>query len=185
MAPNSPFNRAERPFKEMISAVRITTRVAEIGAEITRDFEGQGDDLVLLAVLKGSVIFLSDLCRQVKLPTSLDFIGIASYGDETASSGVVKITQDLTKPIEGKHVIIVEDIIDTGLTATYLMANLRTRNPASLKLCSLLHKPSRTVKEVTIDYLGFEIPNKFVVGYGLDIAQQWRNLSFIGYIEDE
>jgi hypoxanthine phosphoribosyltransferase len=140
--------------------------------------------VVLLGVLKGSIIFMSDLCRQIALPVSMDFIGIASYGDETKSSGVVQITSDLTRPIEGKHVIVVEDIIDTGLTAHYLLDNLATRKPASTKLCSLLHKPERAVREVAIDYLGFTIPNKFVVGYGLDFAQQYRNLGFIGHLEE-
>jgi len=136
-------------------------------------------------VLKGSVIFLADLCRTIALPISVDFIGIASYGDETQSSGVVQITSDLTRPIEGKHVIVIEDIIDTGLTAHYLLENLATRHPASLKLCSLLHKPERAVREVAIDYLGFTIPNKFVVGYGLDYAQRYRNLAYIGCLEEE
>ncbi len=178
------FNRSDKPFDQLISAEAVTERIAEMGAEITRDYQDHGDDLVLLGVLKGSFIFLADLCRQIQLPLSVDFIGIASYGDETSSSGVVKITQDLTKPIEGKHVIIVEDIIDTGLTAHYLVDNLQTRKPASLKLASLLHKPDRAIREVDIDYLGFTIPNKFVVGYGLDVAQKYRNLSFIGYIEE-
>ena len=127
---------------------------------------------------------LIDLARQIALPVSMEFIGIASYGDETKSSGVVKITQDLTHTIEGKHVIVVEDIVDTGLTVHYLLDNLATRHPASVKLASLLHKPDRTLTEVPIDYLGFEIPNKFVVGYGLDVAQKYRNLSFIGFIEE-
>ncbi|HUH02676.1 MAG TPA: hypoxanthine phosphoribosyltransferase [Kofleriaceae bacterium] len=179
--PSNPFNRNGEPFVELISAEAVAKRVAELGAEITRDYADHGDKLILLGVLKGSVIFLADLCRQVALPLSIDFIGIASYGDETASSGVVNITQDLTRPIEGKHVIVVEDIIDTGLTAHYLMDNLATRKPASVKLCSLLHKPTRTMREVPIDYLGFTVPNEFVVGYGLDVAQQYRNLAFIGY----
>lgn len=183
MAVDTPdtFNRKGAPFVELISAGAVAKRVAELGAEITRDYAADGDKLILLGVLKGSVIFLADLCRQIALPLSIDFIGIASYGDETVSSGVVNITQDLTRPIEGKHVIVVEDIIDTGLTAHYLMDNLATRKPASVKLCSLLHKPSRTAREVPIDYLGFTVPNEFVVGYGLDVAQQYRNLSFIGY----
>jgi len=181
MAVLPTFNRPEKPFPELISAEAIQNRVAELGAEITKDYADCGEDLILLGVLKGSVIFLADLSRFVALPCSMDFIGIASYGDDTKSSGIVKITQDLTKPIEGKHVIIIEDIIDTGLTAHYLRDNLLTRKPASVKLCSLLHKPDRTEVEVEIDYLGFEVPNKFVVGYGLDIAQQYRNLSFIGY----
>jgi hypoxanthine phosphoribosyltransferase len=177
------FNRPDEPFVELISAQKIAARIAELGAEITADYAGKGDDLILLGVLKGSVIFMADLCRAIGLPCTLDFIGIASYGNDTTSSGVVKITSDLTKPIENKHVLVIEDIIDTGLTAHYLMDNLLTRKPASVRLCSLLHKPERSQREVKIDYLGFEVPNKFVVGYGLDIAQQWRNLSFIGYVD--
>ena len=137
--------------------------------------------MVLLGVLKGSIIFMADLARHVHLPVYLDFIAISSYGDATESSGVVQITQDLSRPIAGKHVIIIEDIVDTGHTVHYLMQNLATRGPASLKLCSLLHKPERAEREVVIDYLGFTIPNKFVVGFGLDDAQRYRNLPFIGY----
>jgi hypoxanthine phosphoribosyltransferase len=174
-----------RPIASLISAEQIAERVAELGRRITEDYRAVGGDLVLIGVLKGSVIFLADLCRHIDLPISVDFIGIASYGDETQSSGVVQITSDLTRPIEGRHVIVVEDIIDTGLTAHYLLDNLATRHPASLKLCSLLHKPDRAEREVAIDYLGFTIPNKFVVGYGLDYAQRYRNLAFIGHLEGE
>jgi len=173
-----------KPIRELISAEDIAARVAELGAEITRDYRSDGENLVLLSVLKGSFMFLADLCRHIDLPHSIDFIGIASYGDETVSSGIVQITADVTKPIEGKHVVVVEDIIDTGHTAHYLLDNLATRKPASVKLCSLLHKPDRGVREVEIDYLGFTIPDKFVIGYGLDYAQRFRNLSFIGYVED-
>lgn len=173
------------PFKPLITESQLRKRIAEMGAEITKDYKDVGDDLVLLAVLKGSILFMSDLCREIQLPLSMDFIGIASYGDDTQSSGVVKITSDLTRSIEDKHVIIVEDIIDTGLTAHYLIENLTTRKPASVKLCSLLHKPDRTEVGVDIDYLGFEVPNKFVVGYGLDVAQKYRNLPFIGCVEEE
>jgi hypoxanthine phosphoribosyltransferase len=176
--------RDGKPIRTLISAEQIAARVAELGKAITDDHRGVAGDVVLLGVLKGSIIFMSDLCRQIALPVSMDFIGIASYGDETKSSGVVQITSDLTRPIEGKHVIVVEDIIDTGLTAHYLLDNLATRKPASTKLCSLLHKPERAVREVAIDYLGFTIPNKFVVGYGLDFAQQYRNLGFIGHLEE-
>ncbi len=178
------WNREQQPFKQLISSQAIAARVRDLGAEITRDFTDCGDEVVLLGVLKGSFIFLADLCRAIHLPVAIDFIGIASYGDETKSSGVVKITSDVTRPLEGRHVIVVEDIIDTGLTADYLLTNLNTRQPASVKLCSLLHKPSRTQAKVPIDYLGFTVEDKFVVGYGLDIAQQYRNLSFIGYLED-
>jgi hypoxanthine phosphoribosyltransferase len=174
----------EKPFHELISAAQIRERIAELGEQITTDYRDKGEDLVLLGVLKGSFVFLADLCRQIDLPHMVDFIGIASYGNETESSGVVKITADVTKPIEGKHVIVVEDIVDTGLTVDYLLENLATRHPASVKLCSLLHKPSRALREVDIDYLGFTIENKFVVGYGLDVAQRYRNLPFIGYIEE-
>jgi hypoxanthine phosphoribosyltransferase len=178
------WNRSPDPFAELISADAIAARVRELGAQITADHRplAAQADVVVIGVLKGSVIFLADLVRQIALPIHVDFIGISSYGDATVSSGVVQITQDLSRPIEGKHVIVVEDIVDTGHTVHYLLENLRTRRPASLKLASLLHKPERQERAVTIDYLGFTIPNKFVVGYGLDIAQQYRNLPFIGYV---
>jgi hypoxanthine phosphoribosyltransferase len=178
------FNRDPEPFVELFSAEAIAARTAELGARITADYRalGPGAEVVVLGVLKGSVIFMADLVRQIELPVLLDFIGVASYGDATESSGVVQITQDLTRPIEGRHVLLVEDIVDTGHTVHYLLENLATRRPASIKLCSLLHKPERCEREVTIDYLGFTIPNKFVVGYGLDVAQRWRNLPFVGYV---
>jgi hypoxanthine phosphoribosyltransferase len=183
-APRPPvFNRSPDPFVELISADAIAARVAELGARITADYRDVTGDVVVLGVLKGSVIFMADLVRHIALPVTLDFIGIASYGDATVSSGVVQITYDVTRPIEGKHVIVVEDIVDTGHTVHYLLNNLATRNPASIKLCSLLHKPDRAEREVHIDYLGFTIENKFVVGYGLDAAQRWRNLAFIGYVD--
>lgn len=186
VAPLPAWNRSPEPFAELISAEAIATRVAELGAQITADYAPlvATTDVVLIGVLKGSVIFLSDLARHIALPIYMDFIGISSYGNATVSSGVVQITQDLSRPIEGKHVIIVEDIVDTGHTLHYLMDNLGTRRPASVKLASLLHKPERAEREVSIDYLGFEIPNKFVVGYGLDVAQQYRNLPFIGVVQD-
>lgn len=179
------WNRSPEPFAELISAPAIAARVAELGARITDDYAGlaASSDIVVVGVLKGSVIFLSDLVRHIALPICVDFIGISSYGDATVSSGVVQITQDLSRPVEGKHVIVVEDIVDTGHTVHYLMENLSTRRPASIKLCSLLHKPERAERKVQIDYLGFTIPNKFVVGYGLDVAQQFRNLPFIGYVQ--
>ena len=182
MADYPDFNRPGEEFVQLLSAEMIDRRVAELGARITSDYADRGDNLTLLGVLKGSFLFLADLFRHVALPASVDFIGIASYGDATQSSGVVQITSDVTRSIEGRDVIVVEDIVDTGLTAQYLLDNLRTRHPASVKLCSLLHKPARTQVRVPIDYLGFEIPDHFVVGYGLDIAQQFRNLSFIGYV---
>jgi len=178
------WNRTPDPFAELISAEAIAARVRELGAQITADHKALAEnaDVVVIAVLKGSVIFLADLVRQIALPVFVDFIGISSYGDATVSSGVVQITQDLSRPIEGKHVIVVEDIVDTGHTVHYLLENLGTRRPASIKLASLLHKPERQERQVSIDYLGFTIPNKFVVGYGLDVAQQYRNLPFIGYV---
>ena len=184
MAGFPEFDREDGRFDELLSADTIAARVAGLGNQIARDYADCAESLVLLCVLKGSVVFLTDLARQIPLPLSVDFIGIASYGDDTQTSGVVQITSDITRPIEGKHVLVVEDIIDTGLTAHYLIDNLRTRRPASIKLCSLLHKPSRTEKAVDIDYLGFTIPNKFVVGYGLDIAQRYRNLPYIGVVKE-
>ena len=182
MASAAPsWNRSPEPFAELISAEAIAARVRELGAQITADYADKAN-VVVIGVLKGSVIFLADLVRHVALPVYVDFIGISSYGDATVSSGVVQITQDLSRPIEGKHVIVVEDIVDTGHTVHYLLENLGTRRPASIKLASLLHKPERQEREVQIDYLGFTIPNKFVVGYGLDISQQYRNLPFIGYV---
>jgi hypoxanthine phosphoribosyltransferase len=185
MAASPPvWNRSSEPFAELISAEAIATRVAELGAQITRDYAARASsDIVVVGVLKGSVLFLADLVRHIAAPIYIDFIGISSYGDATVSSGVVQITQDLSRPIEGKHVIVVEDIVDTGHTVHYLMENLGTRRPASVALCSLLHKPERAERTVKIDYLGFTIPNKYVVGYGLDIAQQYRNLPFIGYVQ--
>jgi hypoxanthine phosphoribosyltransferase len=172
-------------FAELISAQAIATRVAELGAQITADYAAlsRSTEVVVIGVLKGSVIFLSDLVRHIAAPIFVEFIGISSYGDATVSSGVVQITQDLSRPIEGKHVIVIEDIVDTGHTVHYLLENLATRRPASIKLCSLLHKPERAERKVKIDYLGFTIPNKFVVGYGLDMAQQYRNLPFIGCVQ--
>ena len=180
------WNRAKDPFAELISAETIASRVAELGAKITADYKTAVEqaDVVVISVLKGSVIFLADLVRHISLPVTMDFIGVRSYGDATVSSGVVQITQDLTKPIEGKHVLLVEDIVDTGHTVAYLLENLATRHPKSIKLCSLLHKPERAERQIAIDYLGFTIPNKFVVGYGLDVSQRYRNLPFIGYVKE-
>jgi len=166
----------------LISAEQIARRVREMGAQIERDY--QGKELVLLGVLKGSYMFISDLTRTIDLPLSIDFIGLSSYGEATESSGVVKITSDLAKPIENKHVLIVEDIVDTGLTMRYLLDNLATRRPASVKLCTLLHKPSRARTRIPIDYLGFQIEDRFVVGYGLDAAEKYRNVPFIGVMKN-
>jgi hypoxanthine phosphoribosyltransferase len=179
-----PKPRSQDPIEELISAEAIAKRVRELGTQLAADYGGftETNEVVVIGVLKGSVIFLSDLIRAMNIPVFLEFIGISSYGDATTSSGVVQITQDLSRPIEGKHVIVVEDIVDTGHTVHYLLENLRTRRPASMKLCSLLHKPTRAEREIHIDYLGFTIENKFVVGYGLDWAQKYRNLPYIGYV---
>jgi hypoxanthine phosphoribosyltransferase len=168
--------------EELISSTKIAARIREIGAQITRDYAGQ--ELVLVGVLKGSFLFLADLARAIESnDVRVEFLGVQSYGDETSSSGVVEITFDLKKPIEGKHVLVVEDIVDTGLTMQYIEKNLATRGPASVKLCSLLHKPARKKVDIKIDYLGFTIEDLFVVGYGLDYAQRYRNLPYIGVLK--
>jgi hypoxanthine phosphoribosyltransferase len=165
----------------MLSTETIAARVRELGAEITREYAGR--PLVLVCVLKGSFVFAADLMRTIDLPLRVDFLGVRSYGEGTESSGVVQITQDLSRPIENEDVLLVEDIVDTGLTIAHLMDLLRTRQPHSVKVCSLLHKPARAKVAVKVDYLGFTIEDKFVVGYGLDFAEKHRNLPYIGVIE--
>jgi hypoxanthine phosphoribosyltransferase len=165
----------------MLSAETIAARVKELGAELTRDYKDK--DLVLVVVLKGSFIFASDLCRAIDGKLRIDFLGVRSYGEGTETSGVVQITQDLSRPIAGADVVIVEDIVDTGLTIAHLMDLFRTRNPRSVKVCSLLHKPARSRVAVDIDYLGFTIEDKFVVGYGLDFGERYRNLPYIGIVQ--
>lgn len=160
--------------RTLISAEQIAARVRELGAEITRDYEGR--PLVLLCVLKGSFMFAADLARAIDLPLRIEFLGVQSYGDDTKSSGVVQITLDLTRPIEDEDVLIVEDIVDTGLTLDYLRRQLLPRRPRSVKVCTLLHKPGKLARSVDIDYIGFTIDDVFVVGYGLDHAQLHRNL---------
>jgi hypoxanthine phosphoribosyltransferase len=162
----------------LYSADAVQRRVRELGVEITRAYAGEG--VTVVGIMKGSFIFLADLVRQMDLPVSCEFIGISSYGDAKVSSGVVRITSDLSQSIEDKHVLIVEDIIDTGLTMQYLLENFRTRRPRSVKICTLLEKPENAKVKVPIDYIGFSIPNAFVVGYGLDYAGRYRNLPFIG-----
>ncbi|HEY2516179.1 MAG TPA: hypoxanthine phosphoribosyltransferase [Polyangiaceae bacterium] len=168
-------------FLTMLSAEQIAARVRELGVQITKDYTDH--PLVLVCVLKGSVVFASDLMRAIDLPLRVDFLGVRSYGEGTESSGVVQITQDLSRPIEHEDVLIVEDIVDTGLTIAHLMDLLRTRQPHSVKVCSLLHKPARARVNVKVDYLGFTIEDKFVVGYGLDFAEKYRNLPYIGVVE--
>ncbi len=165
----------------MLSREEIQKRVSELGAAITRDYADRA--LVLICVLKGSFVFAADLARSIDLPLRIDFLGVRSYGEGTETSGVVQITQDLSRPIEHEDVLIVEDIVDTGLTIAHLMDLLRTRQPRSVKICALLHKPARSRIQMKIDYLGFTIEDKFVVGYGLDVAERHRNLPYIGIVE--
>jgi hypoxanthine phosphoribosyltransferase len=167
--------------KVLISRDRIRERVLELGREIERDHPD--GSLVILGVLKGSFVFLADLARAISRPVRVEFLGVQSYGAGKSSSGAVQITLDLTSPIDGSDVIIVEDIVDTGLTAQFLIQQLAARQARSVKLCSLLHKPARSIRPVTIDYLGFTIDDVFVIGYGLDYAQKYRNLPDICVIE--
>ena len=170
--------------KVLITRDDLQRRIAELGETISRDYAGK--DLLLVCVLKGGVLFLSDLIRAIHVPHEIDFMAISSYGGgRTESSGVVRILMDLNKSISGRNVLIVEDIIDTGHTLGYMTENLRTRNPTSLKICTLLNKPSRREVNVHVDYIGFDIPNEFVVGYGLDFNELYRNLPFIGVLKPE
>jgi hypoxanthine phosphoribosyltransferase len=162
----------------LISAERLAARIAELGEQVTRDYEGR--DLVCVGVLKGCFPFLADLVRAVRLPLRVDFLGVSSYGAGTTSSGVVRLTSDLSKPIAGRDVLLVEDIVDTGLTMQYLLDSLATRRPRSVAICTLLHKPARTGIDIALDYVGFEIPDEFVVGYGLDFDERYRNVPYIG-----
>jgi hypoxanthine phosphoribosyltransferase len=173
----------DRKLEVLIEADRIASRVGELGQEI-RAWYPMDATITVVGVLKGSFVFMADLVRAIDLPMACDFLGVRSYGDETESSGVVEITHDLSKPVADKDVLIVEDIVDTGLTMEYLLEFLRGRGPHSVRVCSLLHKPDRARVQVPIDFVGFTIPNRFVVGYGLDHAQKHRNLPFIGVIED-
>jgi hypoxanthine phosphoribosyltransferase len=166
----------------MISQEKIAERVREMGAKITKEYGGQ--PIVVIGVLKGSFLFLADLVRSIENPLTVDFLGVSSYAG-TESTGVVKITHDLTKPIAGKHVLIVEDIVDTGLTLQYLVENLKTRNPASLRVACLLDKPSRAKVRVPLEYVGFTIDDEFVVGYGLDYDGLYRNLPHIAIYRGE
>lgn len=165
----------------LISEEEVNQKVRELGARISRDYAGRMVHLV--CVLKGGVFFMCELAKHITVPVSIDFMSVSSYGDDTKSSGVVKIVKDLDQPLEGKDVLVVEDIVDSGRTLSYLLENLKSRNPESLHLCTLLDKPDRRVRDVTVDYCGFEIPDEFVVGYGLDYAQKYRNLPFVGVVE--
>jgi hypoxanthine phosphoribosyltransferase len=181
-----PFKIKEVPDDDAIGEILVPAedlarRVGELAAEISRDYRER--DLVLIGVLKGAVFFLSDLMRQLDIPCELDFMAVASYGSATKSSGVVRILKDLDAVIEGRDVLIVEDIVDSGLTLQYLLRNLAGRNPRSLDVCALLIKPERRKVELQTKYVGFEIPNRFAIGYGLDLAERYRNLPYVAALK--
>lgn len=170
--------------RELVSEQDVVAKIREIGAQISKDYEGRS--VHLICILKGGVFFMCDLAKNISVPVSMDFMSVSSYGAGTSSSGVVKIVKDLDEPLEGKDVLIVEDIIDSGRTLAYLIEILKQRNPKSIKICTLLDKPARRVKkQVVVDYTCFSIPDEFVVGYGLDYDQKYRNLPFIGVVEFE
>ena len=167
----------------LITSEEIGARVRELGQQITNDYAGQ--DILMIGVLRGAVVFMSDLARAIKRPIDIDFLAISSYGLSTNSSGVVRILKDLDEVVQGRHLLIIEDIIDSGLTLNYLVENLKSRKPASVRICTLLSKPDRRKVDVQVDYNGFIIPDYFVVGYGLDYAGKYRNLPFIGVLKPE
>ena len=173
----------ETSVEVMLSSEKIQARVAELGAQITKDY--QGKELTLIGIMKGSIFFLTDLARHVDLPITIELMGVSSYQGGTETTGEVRITSDLAKPMHGRHVIIVEDIIDTGLTMQFLLENLGARHPASVKVATLLEKPSRAKVKVPIDYKGFVIEDRFVVGYGLDYGEKFRNLPFVGVMRTD
>jgi len=166
----------------LVTEEQLSARIAELGREISADYAGR--DVLLVGILKGAVFFLSDLMRHLETPCEVDFMAVASYGSSTDSSGVVRILKDLDVPIQGRHVVIVEDIVDSGLTLSYLLRTMRARDPASLEVCALLTKPDRRKSNVEIRYTGFEIPNRFVIGYGLDYGQRYRQLPFVAVLAD-
>jgi hypoxanthine phosphoribosyltransferase len=167
----------------LIEADVLQARIAELGAEISQEYDGR--DLLLIGVLKGAVFFMSDLMRELSIPCEIDFMAISSYGAGTDSSGVVRILKDLDMNIAGRDVLVVEDIIDSGLTLSYLMRSLKARKPASLEICALLTKPARREIDVPVKFVGFEIPNKFVIGYGLDFDERYRNLPFVAVLHPD
>jgi hypoxanthine phosphoribosyltransferase len=167
----------------LLQPTDLAAKIKELGAVISRDYQDR--DLLLIGVLKGAVVFLADLLREITIPVSLDFMAVSSYGAATKSSGIVRILKDLEESIEGRHVLVVEDIVDTGLTLHYMLENLSSRRPASLKVCALLDKPDRRQVELAVDYLGFHLPDQFVVGYGLDYAEKYRNLPCIGVLRPD
>jgi len=167
----------------LIDELTLAQRVAELGAEVSEDYRGR--DLLLVGVLKGAVFFIADLMRAIDVPCEVDFMAISSYGSATDSSGVVRILKDLDLSIEGRNVLVVEDIVDSGLTLAYLVRTLKARSPASLEICALMTKPARRAVDVHCRYVGFEIPQRFVIGYGLDFAERYRNLPYVGVLRDE
>ena len=174
----------EKDIQEVLfSEEQLKNRVAELAAMIEKDYEGK--EIMLISVLRGSFVFMADLCRAINLHCTVDFMSVSSYGKGTKSSGQVQITKDLSEDISGRHVIVVEDILDSGNTLSYLLKMLQNRNPASIRLCTLLDKPDRRVKPVEVHYSGFAIPDAFVVGYGLDYAERYRNLPYIGILKPE
>jgi hypoxanthine phosphoribosyltransferase len=180
----STHTELERDVAEiLIEEDRLRSRVQELGEEVSADYAGR--DLLLIGVLKGAVFFMADLMRTLTIPCEIDFMAISSYGAQTDSSGVVRILKDLDINIEGRDVLVVEDIIDSGLTLSYLMRNLESREPASLEVCALLTKPERREIDVPVRYIGFEIPNRFVIGYGLDFAERYRNLPYVGVLDTD
>ena len=172
----------EKDIQEVLfTEEQLARRVGELAHQITQDYQGR--EIVLISVLRGSFIFMADLMRSITLPCTVDFMAVSSYGAGTTSSGQVKITKDLSESIEGRDIIVVEDILDSGNTLSYLLRILQARHPASMKLCTLLDKPDRRIKPVHVDYSGFSIPDEFVVGYGLDFAEKYRNLPYIGVLK--
>lgn len=167
----------------LIDEDKLAKRIKEIGQEISEDFAGE--EIMLVGILKGASVFMSDLIRQISLPVYIDYMVVSSYGNSAETSGVVRIIKDLEDNIDEKNIIIVEDIIDTGLTLSYLKQNLLSRNPKTLKICTLLDKPARREKEIDIDYRGFEVPDEFIIGYGIDYAEKYRNLPFVGLLKRE
>ncbi|SEO91926.1 hypoxanthine phosphoribosyltransferase [Propionispora vibrioides] len=165
----------------LISTEELKQRIADMGKQISQDYAGK--EILMIGVLRGAVIFMADLARAIDIPVAIDFMAVSSYGAGTSSSGVVRILKDLDETVEGKHILVVEDIIDSGLTLNYLLDNIKSRKPASLRMCTLLNKPERRKVNVHIDYNGFTIPDHFVVGYGLDYAEKYRNLPFIGILK--
>lgn len=167
----------------LISEEEVDARIRALGEQISRDYAGK--TVHLICVLKGGVFFLCELAKRITIPVTMDFMSVSSYGNEKSSSGVVRIVKDLDEPVEGKDVLVVEDIVDTGRTLSYLLKMLKERKPASLSLCTFLDKPSRRTHEVKVDYTAFQVPDEFVVGYGLDYAQKYRNLPYVGVVEND